>query len=95
VAATVGRLMRALGRHRQVLCVTHLPQVAACADTHFRVVKQGDDASVRTDVAALAGEARVEEIARMLAGSEITARTRAHARELLLQPRRDGAKEGA
>ena len=88
VAATVGRLMHALARHRQVLCVTHLPQVAACADTHYRVTKLGDDASVRTDVAALTGEARVEEIARMLAGSEITARTRAHARELIEQPRR-------
>ncbi len=88
VAATVGRLMHALGRRRQVLCVTHLPQVAACADTHYRVTKRGDDASVRTDVAALTGEARVEEIARMLAGSEITARTRAHARELIEQPRR-------
>ena len=88
VAATVGRLMRALARHRQVLCVTHLPQVAACADTHFRVTKEGDEASVRSDVTALTGEARVEEIARMLAGSEITARTRAHARELIEQPRR-------
>jgi DNA repair protein RecN (Recombination protein N) len=90
VAATVGRLMHALARRRQVLCVTHLPQVAACADAHFRVAKQGDASSVRTDVEALAGDARVEEIARMLAGSEITERTRAHARELLLQPRRPG-----
>ncbi len=88
VASTVGRLLHALARRRQVLCVTHLPQVAACADAHFRVSKQGDERSVRSEVVPLGSAERIEEIARMLAGSEITARTRAHARELLLQPRR-------
>jgi DNA repair protein RecN (Recombination protein N) len=88
VASTVGRLLHTLARRRQVLCVTHLPQVAACADTHFRVAKHGDERAVRTEVEPLAEAARVEEIARMLAGSEITARTRAHAKELLEQPRR-------
>jgi DNA repair protein RecN (Recombination protein N) len=73
------------------LCVTHLPQVASFADAHFRVVKQGDDAAVRTEVTALGGSERVEELARMLAGSAITAKTRAHARELLTQHRRNAA----
>jgi DNA repair protein RecN (Recombination protein N) len=88
VAATVGRLLQALARERQVLCVTHLPQVAAYADRHLRVTKHGDDAAVRTDVAALSGAERIEELARMHAGEEITARTRAHAKELLAQARR-------
>jgi DNA repair protein RecN (Recombination protein N) len=90
VAATVGRLMQSLGVRRQVLCVTHLPQVAACADAHFRVTKHGDAAAVRTDVTPLSAAQRVEELARMLAGTAITARTRAHARELLEAHRRGG-----
>jgi DNA repair protein RecN (Recombination protein N) len=91
VAATAGQLVRTLATHRQVLCVTHLPQVAACADTHFSVAKLGDDCSVRTTVVTLGHEQRIEEIARMLAGSEITARARAHAADLLEQPQRRGA----
>ncbi len=88
VAATVGQLLQALGTRRQVLCVTHLPQVAAFADAHFRVTKRGDATSVHAEVEPLAGPARVEELSRMLAGSAITAKTRAHARELLDQHRR-------
>ena len=88
VAATVGRLLQTLGVRRQVLCVTHLPQVAAFADAHFRVVKEGDEATVRTGVDSLGAADRVEEMARMLAGSAITAKTRAHAKELLAQHRR-------
>ena len=88
VAATVGRLMQSLGHRRQVLCVTHLPQVAAFADQHFRVTKLGDDRSVRAEVTALASPARVEELSRMLGGSAVTAKTRAHAKELLEQHRR-------
>jgi DNA repair protein RecN (Recombination protein N) len=83
VAATVGRMLQALGTRRQVLCVTHLPQVAAHADHHFRVVKIGDGDKVTSELTALTGAARVDELARMLAGREITAKTRAHARELL------------
>src|SRR4029453_14196534 len=82
VAATVGRLLQSLGNRRQVLCVTHLPQVAAFADAHFRVTKQGDEASVRAEVEPLVNATR------MLAGSAITAKTRAHAKELLEQHRR-------
>ena len=88
VAATVGRLLQSLGLRRQVLCVTHLPQVAAFADAHFRVTKHGDDATVRADVETLDAGGRVEELARMLAGSAITAKSRAHAKELLAQHRR-------
>ena len=88
VAATVGKLLQALGAHRQVLCVTHLPQVATFADAHFRVTKHGDDAAVRADVQTLNVGGRIEELARMLAGSAITAKSRAHAKELLEQHRR-------
>ena len=73
VAATVGAQLQALGARRQVLCVTHLPQVAAFADAHFRVTKLGDAEAVRADVAPISGAARIEELARMLAGSAITA----------------------
>src|SRR6185369_2427399 len=88
VAATVGELLQALGARRQVLCVTHLPQVAAFADAHFRVTKQGDAEAVRAEVVALSPADRIEELARMLAGSAITAKTRAHAKELFLRHRR-------
>ena len=87
VAATVGASLRALGTRRQVLCVTHLPQVAACADHHFRVTKKSDRKGVATDLAPLHASERVEELARMLGGHEITAKTRAHAKELLAQQR--------
>ena len=90
VAATVGELMQELGRRRQVLCVTHLPQVAAFADAHFRVSKNGDDDAVSAQVGALLGSDRIEELARMLAGSAITAKTRAHAKELFQRHRRSG-----
>ncbi|HEX7273252.1 MAG TPA: DNA repair protein RecN [Casimicrobiaceae bacterium] len=85
VAASVGRSLRELGGRRQVLCVTHLPQVAACADRHYRVTKLGNRERVATELALLDGSARVEELARMLGGREITAKTRAHAKELLAQ----------
>ncbi|MDQ2918248.1 MAG: DNA repair protein RecN [Pseudomonadota bacterium] len=90
VAATVGRMLQTLGERRQVLCVTHLPQVAAHADHHFRVVKTGNGEHVTSELMALARAARVDELARMLAGSEITSKTRAHASELYDQHRRKG-----
>ena len=83
VAATVGRLLQTLGSDRQVLCVTHLPQVAACADAHFRVSKTGNGEGVRSELAKLKSAERVEELARMLGGAAVTAKTRAHAKELL------------
>jgi DNA repair protein RecN (Recombination protein N) len=88
VAATVGGLMQKLAGRRQVLCVTHLPQVAAFADTHLRVTKASRDEDVVSDLAQLDAKARVEELARMLGGAEITAKTRAHAKELYEQSRR-------
>jgi DNA repair protein RecN (Recombination protein N) len=87
VAATVGRSLRTLGSRRQVLCVTHLPQVAACADRHYRVTKVGNRDQVATELAPLDDGERIEELARMLGGHEITAKTRAHAKELLAQNR--------
>jgi DNA repair protein RecN (Recombination protein N) len=88
VAATVGRQLQALGVRRQVLCVTHLAQVAAHADHHFRVAKLGKGAAVATTLDRLKSNERVDELARMLSGSEITVKTRAHAKELFAQHRR-------
>ena len=84
VAEVVGRLLKRLGQQRQVLCVTHLPQVASQANQHFQVAKGATEAGrtvSRIDV--LDSRARVEEVARMLGGIEITETTRKHARELL------------
>ena len=83
VAETVGRLMKQLGRHRQVLAVTHLPQVAACADHHLVVSKRVVNGQVQSGVTPIAGEERVTEIARMLGGEKLSATTLAHAREML------------
>lgn len=83
VAETVGRLMKQLGRDRQVLAVTHLPQVAACADHHFVVAKQMQGGRVRSDVGAVTGEARVGEVARMLGGERLSSTSLAHAQEML------------
>jgi DNA repair protein RecN (Recombination protein N) len=83
VAEIVGRLLRTLGTVRQVLCVTHLPQVAAQAHQHLQVRKESQDDQIHTRIASLDPEARVDEIARMLGGTAITAKTLAHAREMI------------
>lgn len=83
VAEVVGRQLRRLGQDRQVLCVTHLPQVASQANQHFEVSKDNQGGRTLSRINALDTEDRVEEIARMLGGIEITATTRKHARELL------------
>lgn len=83
VGDAIGQLMRRLGNTRQVLCVTHLPQVAARAHQHLAVGKEVRDGVTVSRIARLDRPARVEELARMLAGSEITATSRKHARELL------------
>jgi DNA repair protein RecN (Recombination protein N) len=83
VAQTVGRLMRQLGRDRQVLAVTHLPQVAACGDQHLVVAKQRQGATTVSTVTLVAGPQRENEIARMLGGQELSDTSRAHAREML------------
>lgn len=85
VAEVVGRMLHALGHDRQVLCVTHLAQVAACAVGQFRVSKVVADGITSSSVAQLDAAARVDELARMLGGVQITETTRAHARELLEQ----------
>jgi DNA repair protein RecN (Recombination protein N) len=83
VAETVGRLMKQLGRDRQVLAVTHLPQVAACADHHLVVSKQADGGGTASTVAGVEGEQRVAEVARMLGGERLSGTTLAHAKEML------------
>lgn len=100
MAATVGRLLQSLANTRQVLCVTHLPQVAAYSDHHYLVQKQdsreterkkpraGDAAGVSSELSRLSRDARIDELARMLGGTAITAKTRAHAKELFEQHRR-------
>jgi DNA repair protein RecN (Recombination protein N) len=83
VAETVGRLMKQLGRDRQVLAVTHLPQVAACADHHLLVAKHSDKAGPSSTVASVQGEQRVAEVGRMLGGERLSGTTLAHAKEML------------
>jgi DNA repair protein RecN (Recombination protein N) len=83
VAETVGRLMKQLGRDRQVMAVTHLPQVAACSDHHLLVSKRLREGSTQSEVHALDGEARVGEIARMLGGERLSGTSLAHAQALL------------
>jgi DNA repair protein RecN (Recombination protein N) len=83
VAEVIGELMRRLGENRQVLCVTHLAQVAAKADQHFSVAKAQHGQRTTSVIERLDRSRRIEEIARMIGGVEITATTRKHARELL------------
>ncbi|MDX1434489.1 MAG: DNA repair protein RecN, partial [Gammaproteobacteria bacterium] len=83
VADTVGRSLQRLGAERQVLCVTHLPQVAAQGDVQWSVRKTAQRGAVHVEVERLDRAARVEELARMLGGAKITATTRRHAAELL------------
>jgi DNA repair protein RecN (Recombination protein N) len=88
VADIVGSKLRALAGARQVLCVTHLPQVASHGQAHYRVAKLTDGRTSRTDVNRLDERDRVEELSRMLGGVEVTARTRAHAAEMIAKAAR-------
>lgn len=83
VAEVVGKLLKQLGQRYQVLCVTHLPQVASCGDQHWRVSKSSAAGRTVSRIAPLDAEGRVLEIARMLGGEDITATTRQHASEML------------
>jgi DNA repair protein RecN (Recombination protein N) len=83
VADIVGRKLRQLSDARQVLCVTHLPQVASHGKAHYRVIKQVTGKTSRTEVRPLTSKERVDELSRMLGGVEVTARTRAHAAEMI------------
>jgi len=93
VAEIVGRKLSQLGDSRQVVCVTHLPQVASQGQRHYRVIKLTDGKLSRTNVRALGSEERVEELSRMLGGIEITERTRAHAEEMIERAKRQSAKK--
>ncbi len=83
VSAKVGRKLKQVSLRQQVLCITHLPQVAACADHHFKVEKTSRSGRTTTGIALLSREARVGEMARMLGGAKITEKTLEHAREML------------
>jgi len=82
-AQIVGQKLKEVSRHHQVLCITHLPQIACCGDRHYRVVKQIAGKRTNTAVSVLSEAERLEEIARMLGGIELTEKTRDHAREML------------
>ncbi len=90
VAEVVGQALRALGNERQVLCVTHLPQVAAQGHQHLRVSKADDGDGTQSRIEALDAQARVDELARMLGGVDITKATLAHARQMLDHAQRRG-----
>ena len=83
VAEIVGRMLHDLGRGRQVLCVTHLPQVAACADWQWNIAKEENDGTTLSRVRLLDRSCRIDELARMLGGMKITETTRRHAAEML------------
>lgn len=90
VAEIVGQKLRTLGKSHQILCVTHLPQVATHGHHHLQVTKSNSARTTHTMIQPLSGDKRNEEIARMLGGIEITAQTRAHAKEMM-----DRAQQGA
>jgi DNA repair protein RecN (Recombination protein N) len=85
VAEVVGRKLKTIAARQQVLCVTHLPQIAAFADQHLAVRKRVERGRTMTLVDGLSEDGRIEEVARMLGGETITATGREHAREMLKQ----------
>jgi DNA repair protein RecN (Recombination protein N) len=95
VAEVVGRKLRALGSAFQVLCITHLPQIAACADTHFAIEKRVERGRTRTSVSRLDAGGRVEELGRMLGGATVTEGLRASAREMLSNRQKETGGGGA
>ncbi|MBR5230300.1 MAG: DNA repair protein RecN [Firmicutes bacterium] len=82
-ASIVGQKLREISRERQILCITHLPQIAACGDHHYRIYKESDDHTTFTTVEPLNEEEKVSEIARLLGGANITETTMQSARELI------------
>ena len=94
-AVEVGRRLARLARQHQVICVTHLPQVAAFAERHLRVVKAATGQIVASGVEVLDGEDRLRELSRMLAGMEDSASARAHAEELLAAAAAEGVRAAA
>ena len=94
-ASKVGEKLQSVARGLQILCVTHLPQVAAYADWHYRVEKQQSDSVTRTNLTLLNSDERATEMARMLGGSQITDRTMEHARELIASSKHIAGSERA
>jgi len=82
-AEAVGRKLKALARSNQVLCVTHLPQIATFADHHYVIEKKDFAGRVRTSIRAITGEERTEEVARMLSGAKLTETSRKHAEQMI------------
>ena len=84
VAEVVGQKLRSLARFHQVICITHLPQMARFGKRHFKIAKRIYGGRTRTTITPLRGEARVKELARMLGGVKITKKTLDHAREMMV-----------
>jgi DNA repair protein RecN (Recombination protein N) len=82
-AEAVGKRLKALSRSHQLLCVTHLPQIATFADHHYVIEKNESGGRTRTSVRQITGEERTEEIARMLSGAKLTETSRRHAEQML------------
>jgi DNA repair protein RecN (Recombination protein N) len=82
-ASIVGEKLREMARDRQIICITHLPQIAACAQHHFVIEKSSDDKTTYTTIVEISGEARVKEIARLLGGKNVTEATLSSARDLI------------
>ena len=91
VARAVAAHLKQLSREKQILCITHLAVIAASADTHMKIHKIHSKDSSRTTAEAVSGESRIDEIARMLAGDEVSAASRSHAEELLLKGSADNS----
>ncbi len=86
-AGIVGNKLKAISRDHQIICITHLPQIAALGDHHYRIEKTSDEISTHTTVVPLGEEERVEELARLLSGTEITDTARLQAREMIAKGR--------
>ena len=82
-ASVVGRKLNEIAKNHQVICITHLPQIAACADANYRIYKETDDTSTYTHIEMLDGNSSVDEIARLLGGETVTDLTKANALELI------------
>ncbi len=82
-AEAVGKKLKALARSNQVLCVTHLPQIATFADHHYVIEKKERNGRTRTSIRAVVGEERTEEVARMLSGAKLTDTSRKHAEQMI------------
>ena len=83
MAEIVGKKVKEISKHHQVICITHLPQIASFGDHHFKISKRVEQGRTHTMIEPVHGEDRVKEIARMLGGVKISKKTMDHAREML------------